>query len=149
MVLLIQFLGSQPHLSQLRTGLNHLAKKLDMKIAATPLHEYKGLKLAEAKRPYVLTLLGADRSGVVAAFSSVLSRHDCNIERIKMIARGEFLAMEMWIDLREANFSLLRSDLAETAKEVGMDIIIQPEHVFKKRKKVIVFDMDSTIVDGW
>ena len=38
--------------------------------------------------------------------------------------------------------------LSEVAKKVGMDMIAQPEHTFKKRKKVIVFDMDSTIVDG-
>jgi phosphoserine phosphatase len=119
-----------------------------MGITMTPLCEFKGLRLAEMKRPYVLTLLGPDRAGVVAAFSSTLAKHHCNIERIKMIARGEFFAMEMWIDLREANFSLLRQDLTTVAKKIGMDIIAQPEHVFKKRKKVIVFDMDSTIVDG-
>jgi phosphoserine phosphatase len=56
--------------------------------------------------------------------------------------------MEMWIDLREAYFPVLRTDLTAVAKSVGMDIIAQPEQVFKKRKKVIVFDMDSTIVDG-
>jgi phosphoserine phosphatase len=65
-----------------------------------------------------------------------------------MIARGELFAMEMSVDLREANFSLLRQDLTVVSKNVGMDIIAQPEHIFKKRKKVIVFDMDSTIVDG-
>jgi phosphoserine phosphatase len=119
-----------------------------MSISMTPLHEFRGLRLAETKTPYVLTLLGPDRTGVVAAFSSTLAKHHCNIERIKMIARGEFFAMEMWIDLREANFSLLRQDLTAVAKKIGMDIIAQPEHVFKKRKKVIVFDMDSTIVDG-
>ena len=147
MVLLIQPL--QPHFqpNQLRTNLNWLAKKRGMNITMTPLHEFKGLRLAETKRPYVLTLLGADRAGVVAAFSSALAKHHCNIERIKMIARGEFFAMEMWIDLREANFSILSRDLTAVAKKVGMDIIAQPEHVFKKRKKVIVFDMDSTIVD--
>lgn len=147
MVLLIQPL--QPHFqpNQLRTNLNRLAKKRGMNITMTPLHEFKGLRLAETKRPYVLTLLGADRTGVVAAFSSALAKHHCNIERIKMIARGEFFAMEMWIDLREANFSILSRGLTAVAKKVGMDIIAQPEHVFKKRKKVIVFDMDSTIVD--
>jgi len=119
-----------------------------MSITVTPLHEFKGLRLAEEKRPYVLTLLGPDQAGVVAAFSSTLAKHHCNIERIKMIARGEFFAMEMGIDLREANFSLLRQDITTVAKKIGMDIIAQPEHVFKKRKKVIVFDMDSTIVDG-
>ena len=148
MVLLIQLLHVRFQLSQLRTGLSLLAKELSMNITITPLHEFKGLRLAETKKPYVLTILGADRPGIVAAFSSTLAKHHCNIERIKMIARGELLAMEMWIDLRKANFNLLRTDLTAVAKKIRMDVIAQPEHVFKKRKKVIVFDMDSTIVDG-
>jgi len=148
MVLLIQPLRPRFQPNRLRTSLNQLSKRRGMRLTMTPLHEFKGLRLAETKKPYVLTLLGPDRAGVVAAFSSTLAKHHCNIERIKMIARGEFFAMEMWIDLREANFSLLRQDLAAVAKKIGMDIIAQTEHVFKKRKKVIVFDMDSTIVDG-
>jgi len=148
MVLLVQPLRPHFQLGQIRKGLSHLAKTLRMNINMMPLHEFKGLRLAETKNPYVLTILGADRAGVVASFSSALATHHCNIERIKMIARGEFLAMEIWIDLREANFLLLCRDLSKVARKIGMDIIAQPEHVFKKRKKVIVFDMDSTIVDG-
>ena len=148
MILLIQPLRVRFQLSRLKIGLSRLAKELRINITITPLLEFKGLRLAETKRPYVLTLLGADRPGVVATFSAALAKHRCNIERIKMIARGEFLAMEMWVDLRETNFSNLRMDLIEVARKVGMDIIAQPEHTFKKRKKVIVFDMDSTIVDG-
>ena len=148
MMLLIQPVHPHFQPSQLRTNLDRLAKRRGMSMTMTPLHEFKGLRLAEGKRPYVLTLLGPDRTGVVAAFSSTLAKHHCNIERIKMIARGEFFAMEMWIDLREASFPVLRQDLTAVAKRIGMDIIAQPEHLYKKRKKVIVFDMDSTIVDG-
>ena len=148
MVLLIQPLRSPFQWSEIRRGLGRIAQKLEMKITMTPFKEFRGLKLADSKMPYVLTLLGADRAGVVAGFSSLLAKHHCNIDRIKMIARGEFLAMEMWVDLRQADFSLLRQGLNETAKRVGMDIIAQPESTFKKRRKVIVFDMDSTIVDG-
>jgi phosphoserine phosphatase len=148
MVLLIQPVRPRFHLSQVKKGLSYLVKKMDMNITIAPLHEFKGLRLAESKKPYVLTILGSDRPGVVAAFSSALAQHHCNIERIKMIARGEFLGMEMWIDLRDANFSFLRGALSEMARRTGMDIIVQPEPTFKKRKKVIVFDMDSTIVDG-
>ena len=148
MILLIQSVRPRFHLGQVKTGLNDLAKKMDMKMTITPLHEFKGLRLAETKKPYVLTIVGSDRPGAVAAVSSTLAEHHCNIERIKMIARGEFLGMEMWIDLRNANLSLLRDDFSEVARRTGMDIIVQPESTFKKRKKVIVFDMDSTIVDG-
>lgn len=148
MVLLLQPLRHLFEPSRLRASLNQLAKKRGMAITMTPLHEFKGLRLAETKKPYVLTILGPDRPGIVSAFSSTLAQHRCNIEKIKMIARGELLAMEMWVDLREANFSLLRAALSEVAKRIGMDIVAQSEHVFQKRKKVIVFDMDSTIVDG-
>ena len=148
MVLLIQPFHVRFQLNQIQTGLSRLAKELRMNIAITPLQEFKGLRLAETKKPYVLTILGADRPGIVAAISSTLAKHHCNIDRIKMISRGELLAMEMWIDLRETDFQLLRMNLTAVAKRVGMDIVAQPEHVFKKRKKVIVFDMDSTIVDG-
>jgi len=148
MVLLLQPLRFRFESSQVRAGLSRLAKRLGVNIRMTPLQEYKGLRLAETKKPYILTILGPDRPGIVAAFSSIFSKHHCNIERIKMIARGELLAMEMWIDLREAYFPVLRADLTAAAKRIGMDIIAQPEQVFKKRKKVIVFDMDSTIVDG-
>ena len=148
MVILLQPFRVRFQLSRLRTGLSRLANELRMNITVTPLHEFKGLRLAETKKPYVLTILGADRPGVVAAFSHALAKHRCNIDRIKMIARGELLAMEIWIDLRGAIFRLLRMDLTTVAKKVGMDIIAQPEHLFKRRKKVVVFDMDSTIVDG-
>lgn len=148
MVLLIQPLRPRFRLNQLRAGLNALSQKLEMKITVTPLPEFKGLRLAETKRPYVLTILGTDRPGVVANLSSMFSRHHCNIERIKMIARGELLAMEMSVDLRNARFPELRKDISDVARRIGMDIVVQPEPLFKKRKKVIVFDMDSTIVDG-
>jgi phosphoserine phosphatase len=148
MVLLVEPLRPRFHSSRLRTGLNLLAQSLKMTITITPFHEFKGLRLAETKKPYVLTILGPDRAGIVAAFSSILAKNRCNIERIKMIARGELLAMEMWADTREADFTRLRSDLTQVAQRIGMDIIAQPERTFQKRKKVIVFDMDSTIVDG-
>ena len=148
MVLLLQPVRRQFRLNLIRKELQDLARRREMNITVTPLREFKGLRLAETKKPYVLTILGSDRPGVVAAFSSALAKHHCNIERIKMIARGEFLGMEMWVDLRDANASLLRDELSEVSRRVGMDVIVQPESTFKKRKKVIVFDMDSTIVDG-
>jgi phosphoserine phosphatase len=148
MVLLVQPIEADGRPARLKAGLSALAGKLKMSIAVMPLREYKGLRRAEDRKPYLMTILGTDKPGVVAALSGILAEHRCNIERIKMIARGELLAMEIGVDLREANFSVLRVDLSEAARRIGMDIVVQPESSFKKRKKGIVFDMDSTIVDG-
>jgi len=147
MVLLVQPLNPGFDIRQLKRDLKVMGRDLDLNIGVMPLGEFKGLRLVEEKTPYVLTILGPDRAGVVAAISRVLAEGSANIEKIKMIARGEFLAMEMLVDIREGNFPSLRERLLEVANEIGVDIIAQPERMYKKRKKIIVFDMDSTIVD--
>jgi phosphoserine phosphatase len=148
MVLLVQPFKPSFDMRQLRRDLQDIGQDLDLNIAVMPLGDFKGLRLAEEKAPYVLTILGSDRPGVVAAISRVLAEGSANIEKIKMIARGEFLAMEMLVDIRGGNFAPLRERLLEVANEIGFDIIAQPERMYKKRKKIIVFDMDSTIVDA-
>jgi len=64
-----------------------------------------------------------------------------------MIARRDFFAMEMIVDLRTATFVRLRERLTAIAEKISMDIVFQPEATYEKRKKLIVFDMDSTVVD--
>jgi len=147
MVLLVQPFKPGFDIRQLKLSLEAIGRDLDLSIGVMPLGEFKGLRLAEEKTPYVFTILGSDCPGAVAAISRVLAGGSANIEKIKMIARGEFLAMEMLVDIRGRNFPTLRERLSEVANEIGMDIIAQPERMYKKRKKVIVFDMDSTIVD--
>ena len=36
----------------------------------------------------------------------------------------------------------------KVARETGVDLVVQPAQMYQKRKKVIAFDMDSTIVDA-
>ncbi|NIS62726.1 MAG: ACT domain-containing protein [Proteobacteria bacterium] len=110
MVLLVQTFKPAFDVRQLRRELEGIGRDLDLNIAVMPLGEFKGLRLAEEKTPYILTILGSDRPGVVAAISRVLAEGSANIEKIKMIARGEFLAMEMLVDIREGNFSLAKKE---------------------------------------
>jgi phosphoserine phosphatase len=83
----------------------------------------------------------------VAAFSFYLAKRKCNIERIKMISRGGLGAMEMEVDLREVASESLRSDMIKVARDIGVDLVVQSAQAYQRRKKVIAFDMDSTIVD--
>ena len=49
----------------------------------------------------MLTVMGIDRPGIVAEISRIFSENDVNIESIKMIARGEYIAMEIAVDTSE------------------------------------------------
>ena len=147
MVVLVEPFRPDFDLEGLRKGLETIARRCEISITLLPLRDFKGLRLAESKRRYVLTILGQDKPGIVAAVSETLCESETNIERIKMIARRDFFAMEMIVDLRKATFVRLRERLTAIAEKISMDIVFQPEATYEKRKKLIVFDMDSTVVD--
>jgi phosphoserine phosphatase len=97
----------------------------------------------------LITILGKDRPGIVAKTSTLLGNYDINIEKIRMIARGEIIAMEMLVDLSDLKVPLekVRIELQSLCETLGVGVILQRENVYQKSKKLIVFDMDSTLVD--
>ncbi len=97
----------------------------------------------------LITILGKDRPGIVAKTSTLLGNYNINIEKIRMIARGEMIAMEMLVDLSDLQSALerVRIDLQNLCETIGVGFILQRENIYQKSKKLIVFDMDSTLVD--
>jgi phosphoserine phosphatase len=64
-----------------------------------------------------------------------------------MIARGELLAMELSVDSKNVPLAELRKLMEKTGEQIGVDIIVQPEDASRFRRRLVVFDMDGTIVD--
>ncbi len=81
----------------------------------------------------VVTVLGDDRSGIVAAVTGVLARHGANILDISQTILQGIFTMTMLIDLAPAqtDFSDLQSELDELARELGVQVTMQREEVFK------------------
>ncbi|OQY13218.1 MAG: phosphoserine phosphatase SerB [Desulfobacteraceae bacterium 4572_187] len=99
------------------------------------------------KKLMVLTFMGRDQPGIVASISGILSENSINIEQIKMIARGEYIAIDMTIDTCDfPHTQSLRKVLYKYTEKLGLDISLRNDNVFSKPKRVIVFDCDSTII---
>ena len=99
------------------------------------------------KKLMVLTFMGRDRPGIVASISGILSENSINIEQIKMIARGEYIAIDMTIDTCDLpHTQSLRKILYRHTEELGLDFSLRNDNVFSRPKRVIVFDCDSTII---
>ena len=80
----------------------------------------------------IVTVLGSDRSGIVAAVTGVLAGHEVNILDISQtILQGTF-TMTMLVDLAEvkADFSELKDALDSLSERLGVQIRIQREEVF-------------------
>lgn len=79
----------------------------------------------------IITVLGSDRPGIVAAVAGALSEREANILDISQtILQGTF-TMTMLVDLAGAEFSELKSTLDALAERLGVQINLQREEVFK------------------
>ena len=81
----------------------------------------------------VVTVLGADRSGIVAAVATKLADHGANIVDISQTIIGGIFTMTMLVDLDETQvaFDTLRDDVVSLNEQLGVQIQVQREDVFK------------------
>ena len=85
------------------------------------------------RTPAILSVLGEDRVGIVAAISSALAEAHANIEDIRQTIIGGIFSMTMLVTVDEdfTPFDELQRHLAETADELGLQITLQREDVFR------------------
>jgi len=99
------------------------------------------------KNMMILTVMGQDRPGIVAAVSGICAKNHVNIESIKMIARGEYIAMELSLDTSDVgDVPTFREILYRFSDDSGLDVSLQNDDIFQRPKRVVVFDCDSTII---
>jgi ACT domain-containing protein len=87
----------------------------------------------EASGRAVLTVLGSDRSGIVAALTAILAQHDVNILDISQTILQGIFTMTMLIDVAASNtaFDVLTAELEACASDLGVQVALQREEVFK------------------
>ncbi|MCZ6819738.1 MAG: phosphoserine phosphatase SerB [Calditrichaeota bacterium] len=124
------------------------AKSLSLEVNIDLVEPSDALRSVE-KNLQVFTIIGKDKVGILKAISTALANFRVNIERMHHLARGEFVALEMLVDASELrDLSVLRDVIQRTCDEFGFDTIIQPDTPFRQRRRLVVFDMDSTLIDG-
>ncbi|MRS12329.1 MAG: ACT domain-containing protein [Actinobacteria bacterium] len=86
----------------------------------------------------VLSVLGQDRVGIVAAVSTALAENGVNIEDIRQTILSGIFSMTMLVTVDEDAhaFEEVQSALAEVAERIGMQITLQREDVFRFMHRV-------------
>lgn len=81
----------------------------------------------------IITVLGSDRPGIVAAVAGVLAEQNVNILDISQTILQEIFIMTMLVDLgqAQAEFAVLQAQLDELSRTLGVQITMQREEVFK------------------
>ena len=83
----------------------------------------------------VISVLGKDRSGIVAAVAVVLAECGANIDDI---SQTDIFSMTMLttLDTEKADFDTVQDKLKAVGEDLGVQIIIQREDVFQYMYKI-------------
>jgi len=86
----------------------------------------------------VVSVLGADRVGIVARVSGLLARANANIIDISQTLMGGLFTMIMLVDVTEADLDAgaLRQRLERLGKRIGVQITVQHEQIFRYMHRI-------------
>jgi phosphoserine phosphatase len=110
------------------------------------------LSAARLGSSHVLIVLG--RPVTARAFAEVarrLAALDANIDAIRRVADYPVTGLELRVSVAQdtAEFDAeLRSALADVSARVGLDVAVEREGLTRRAKRLVVFDVDSTLIQG-
>ena len=99
------------------------------------------------KSLHVVTILAKDRVGIIRDVADMAAKNKINVERASVTARGELISIEFLMDFADCDADDFRAKLKKDCERLGLDVVIQDLGHSLKEKRLIVFDMDMTIVD--
>jgi len=90
------------------------------------------------KTPAILTVLGEDRVGIVAGFSTALAEAGANIEDIRQTIIGGLFSMVMALTIDEdaTPFDELHAKLLAVGEDLGLQVTLQREDVFRYMHRI-------------
>jgi len=124
--------------------LEEAGKKIGVQVYLSPFEKID----PKQKRRYVITVIGKDRVGIVRDVSKILFSHGVNIEKTNLTARDQLISISLEVDMRDADVETVKRTLKKEIEKTGLDVVIQPYEIAKGEKRLVVFDMDSTLIES-
>lgn len=86
----------------------------------------------------VVTVVGKDKTGIIAKVSTFLAERGVNILDISQTILEDYFAMIMLVDISESKIQLsaLADECAALGGKIGMSIHVQHEEIFNAMHKI-------------
>ena len=153
--LIIDFSASGNSVYEIENNLNALQDETGLKVNLG-IHNDSEIRQLSEKENHLVTVLGVDQPGIIANVSAFFHNYNINIEKCRMIARGKFFSMEMVIDSSRIKIEQglshnkavekVKSELKDLCSKMQQSVVIQSENIYNKVKKLVVFDVESTLI---
>ncbi|TRO79741.1 phosphoserine phosphatase SerB [Trichloromonas acetexigens] len=144
---LIDFPTGESDQKPLVKELLFLAKELGLDLDFQVLSEAE-YRRKTTRNAYVVTILGGEVNALaLARVSRILAEHAVNIERISKLTQGQLRCVEFLITTTpDLDVKVMTRKLLHTGASVGVDIAVQKESLYRRAKRLVVMDMDSTLI---
>ena len=135
---------------------------VEVKFSASSSEEYGEWVNAQARRRFIITLLGPSITAThVAQISGVMAANGLNIDRIDRLSSRtpldrdassqrfcvEFTATAAAPPI-DVNEDRVRTALAAITESGEVDVAFQHDSIFRRNRRLVAFDMDSTLIQG-
>ncbi|KAA0876547.1 phosphoserine phosphatase SerB [Nitrincola tapanii] len=139
------------------------AHELDMMVRFEPVSEadYQDWVAGQGKSRHIITLLGRRISAAhIARVTDIAARHGLNIDNVNRLSGRLPLEKIASHDLNTkacvefsvrgipADASALRQEFLKAAADYDVDIAFQQDDIFRRNRRLVVFDMDSTLIEA-
>ena len=86
----------------------------------------------------IVTVIGKDQVGIIAAVCALLSKHNVNVLDISQTILEEYFTMIMLVDVSTitVSFAELAKELETAGEERGLSIRIQREDIFNAMHRI-------------
>jgi phosphoserine phosphatase len=157
--LLVELPENSP-VPEVADAVRNFAFKRDLRVVTSPVsaESYSQWVEAQGMARYIITLLARKiTSDQIARVTSVISQHGLNIQGINRLSGripvGELPALSKACVEFSARGSLrdhanFRRELLEVAGALEVDLAYQQDNMYRRNRRLVAFDMDSTLVEA-
>ncbi len=150
----------QDDVAPIQQALAALATKVGSNVRFTKVSKarYRDWANSSGKPRYIITLLiRGQTSEALHAVSTITHRHGLNIDTVRRLSGRVPLANtdtdeKICLELRVRGVSgapeKLNAQLMEASAELAFDFSVHEDDVFRRNRRLVAFDMDSTLIDA-
>jgi phosphoserine phosphatase len=131
-------------ITALRNSVTKTASALGMECEVAVADEESGPPRPGGSRSHVIVLGHPLRPGAVGHVAQSIADAGGNIEMVTQLSSAPASALEMVVSAQDP--TALRAVLVRAADECGVDIAMEPAGLLRRAKRLVVLDVDSTLI---
>lgn len=145
-----------PAMVELRSTLGELGLRVGFEMVSPEAYEYWVGQ--QGKPRHIVTLLGrAILAEHIVQVTSIIAAHRLNIDKITRLSgrvplgangRRVNACVEFSVRGETRDLGGLRASLLELATALDVDIAYQEDSIFRRHRRLVAFDMDSTLIEN-